>query len=176
MAKRKPFCPQCGKIGSWGLCEDCRGVKEKVKEVKICNRCKHYLHRDKWKPFKNLEFLVEGFRRRGIQIKLKKTTCGPCLKYASGYFESIIQLRTKNYDVQDLLFKVLDKEKTEDRMAFYRLKPRKHGLDVEIGSKRAAKKAIRSLKTFHLKTKQSRVFRGMKGGRRIFYDVFLLYD
>ena len=172
----KPFCPVCGKkMEKWGICQQCqKSLESKKILLRVCLRCKHYLDRGKWKQFDSFESLKKEFDSKGIKVSFKKGLCEPCRRFLSGYYEALIQLRTKNQKVYDLLVKKLEENKSRDRNAFYRMKARKDGMDFEVGRRSSAVKAIRSLSTFHVSVRKEIRVVGVKKGKRIARDVFVV--
>lgn len=156
------------------MCKECKKGGVKTLGVKVCTRCKHYMDRGEWKPYKSLEALEEEYSSRGFRVKFKKVTCDPCSKYASGYYEALIQLRADNKKAVRHIRKKLEELRKKDRYAFYRMNPKKNGVDFEIGSKGATRRVIRSLSTFNLNVKKSSRIAGMKDGKTVTKDVYVL--
>lgn len=90
-----------------------------------------------------------------VKVKVDKTVCSECSKYASGYYEAVIQLRaderspsadeieTADEDLRTRLKKLSQ----ENRMAYISQRAQiKEGIDYYIGSYKAARKLTESLK------------------------------
>jgi 60S ribosomal export protein NMD3 len=90
-----------------------------------------------------------------INVKINKGSCPDCSKYASGYFESVIQIRAdKRFPSNDELQtidKILRKRirslSVKNRMAYVSdISVLKEGVDYYIGSYKAARKLANSIK------------------------------
>jgi nonsense-mediated mRNA decay protein 3 len=90
-----------------------------------------------------------------INVKINKGSCPDCSKYASGYFESVIQIRAdkrfpSNEELQTI-DKILRKRirllSVKNRMAYVSdISVLKEGVDYYIGSYKAARKLANSIK------------------------------
>lgn len=90
-----------------------------------------------------------------VKVKVDKTVCSECSKYASGYYEAVIQLRADDRSLsaeeieaadEDLRTR-LGKLSQENRMAYISQRAQiKEGVDYYIGSYKAARKLTESLK------------------------------
>lgn len=90
-----------------------------------------------------------------VNVKLNRNACPECSKYASGYYEAVLQLRADtrpldNEEIQaaeDIIKRLLDKLSNKNRMAY--LSQRvviKEGVDYYFGSYKAARKISNVLK------------------------------
>ncbi|MEW6011387.1 MAG: 60S ribosomal export protein NMD3 [Euryarchaeota archaeon] len=88
-------------------------------------------------------------------VRLNKTVCPDCSKIASGYYESVIQLRADNRPLyqeeialaDEIIALNLNKLEKKNRMAYITQRtPMKEGMDYYIGSQKAAKKLINKLR------------------------------
>ncbi|BAW30866.1 conserved hypothetical protein [Methanothermobacter sp. MT-2] len=89
------------------------------------------------------------------EVRLKKSACPYCSKYKSGYYESVIQLRADERSLEadeikkaeQLINKTLERLWENDKLAYLAKKsPKKEGVDYYIGSYKAAKKILASLR------------------------------
>lgn len=90
-----------------------------------------------------------------VKVKVDKTVCSECSKYASGYYEAVIQLRADERPLspaeidaadEDLRTR-LEKLSQGNRMAYISQRAQiKEGIDYYIGSYKAARKLTESLK------------------------------
>ncbi len=96
--------------------------------------------------------VVEEYK---INFKLKRSVCPDCSKFASGYFESVIQIRADNRFptqkelelVDEILKTKLASISVNNRMAYVSdVAVLKEGVDYYIGSYKAAKKVAASIK------------------------------
>lgn len=111
-----------------------------------------------------LEFLVkvtgqvlgkEVSQEFQVKVKVDKNVCNECSKYASGYYEAVIQLRAdeRSLSLEEIeiadedLRSHLEKLSMENRMAYISNRAQiKEGIDYYIGSYKAARKLTESLK------------------------------
>ncbi|HTX61104.1 MAG TPA: 60S ribosomal export protein NMD3 [Methanobacterium sp.] len=90
-----------------------------------------------------------------VKVEVNKSVCNECSKYASGYYEAVIQLRADNRvltsveiaSADDILRKRLEKLSQNNRMAYITQRAEiKEGVDYYIGSLKAARKLTDFLK------------------------------
>lgn len=90
-----------------------------------------------------------------VKVKVTKDVCNECSKFASGYFEAVIQLRADERipsqeeieNADDIIKKRIERLLKENRMAYISQKAEiKEGVDYYIGSYKAARKLTESLK------------------------------
>ena len=112
----------------------------------------------------NLEYLVkvigkvldhEVCQEYLVKVKVVKNVCNECSKYASGYYEAVIQLRaddrTPSPDeiktADDILKNQLERLSENNRMAYITQRAEiKEGVDYYIGSYKVARKLTESFK------------------------------
>ena len=96
--------------------------------------------------------VVEEYK---INVKIKKNVCPDCSKFASGYFESVIQIRADNrFPTKEELERIDKMVRTKlgflsqkNRMAYVSdVAVLKEGIDYYIGSYKAAKKVAATIK------------------------------
>lgn len=96
--------------------------------------------------------VVEEYK---INVKIKRSVCPDCSKFASGYFEAVIQIRADNrFPTDEELRKVDDMVRTKlgslsqkNRMAYVSdVAVLKEGVDYYLGSYKAAKKVAATIK------------------------------
>lgn len=90
-----------------------------------------------------------------VTVKMKRSVCPDCSKYASGYYEAVIQLRADKRQLESgekekadsILKKLLQKLVEKNRMAYLvdRVEIRE-GVDYYIGSYKAARSVVNGLK------------------------------
>jgi len=98
------------------------------------------------------KMVVEEYR---INIKIKRSVCPDCSKYASGYFEAVIQIRAHNRFPTDEELKTVDQMvrnkiatlSINNRMAYVSdVAALKEGVDYYLGSYKAARKISAAIK------------------------------
>ncbi len=94
-------------------------------------------------------------REYKLNVKLNRNVCPECSKYASGYFEAVLQLRADDrtlapHEIQrvdELIKRQLEKLSKNNRMAYLSQRLElKEGIDYYFGSYKAARKISNSLK------------------------------
>jgi nonsense-mediated mRNA decay protein 3 len=90
-----------------------------------------------------------------VTVKIKRTVCPDCSKYASGYYEAVIQLRAdkrqldpdEKVKADSILKNLLQKLVEKNRMAYLVDRVEiKEGVDYYIGSYKAARSVVNGLK------------------------------
>ncbi len=90
-----------------------------------------------------------------VNVKIKRTVCPDCSKYASGYYEAVLQLRAdkrqldpdEKVKADSILKNLLEKLVEKNRMAYLVDRVEiKEGLDYYIGSYKAARSVVKGLK------------------------------
>ncbi|MEM2974144.1 MAG: NMD3-related protein [Candidatus Micrarchaeia archaeon] len=117
-----------------------------------------------------VEYSVDGEKTiEEIPIKIHRTLCNDCTKFARGYFESILQLRGDDAWVARMKSKI---EKELLRSTFITKEEEfKYGIDLYVGSTRALREALRNM---GLKAKTSERLHTAKEGRKLYRVTFLL--
>lgn len=81
-----------------------------------------------------------------VTIHMKKIVCPACTRRAGGYYEAVLQLRgAVSDDVLDFIAAQIAKQAETDERAFYTAKELKEGIDLRLGSKKAAEKIAKQL-------------------------------
>ena len=102
---------------------------------------------------KVLEVPIE--REYKINVKLNRNVCPECSKYASGYYEAVLQLRADDRPLEvgeiqatdKIIERLLEKLSRSNRMAYLSQRAElKEGVDYYFGSYKAAKKISNVLK------------------------------
>ncbi|MBI4814061.1 MAG: NMD protein affecting ribosome stability and mRNA decay, partial [Methanobacterium sp.] len=102
---------------------------------------------------KVLGILVQ--REFKVNVKLNRNACPECSKYASGYYEAVLQLRADTRPLEaeeiqtadDIIKRLLDKLSKKNRMAYLSQRVGiKEGVDYYFGSYKAARKISNVLK------------------------------
>jgi nonsense-mediated mRNA decay protein 3 len=122
-----------------------------------------------------LTYFVEtdrGFIPMGvpIRVEIKKELCDFCRKRAGGYFEAIIQLRG-NPRMIEKWRKILER-KLDERTFVASEEELKEGIDMKVGSSKAALSAINELGLRDYKI--SRKLFGLKEGKRVYRTSFAI--
>lgn len=90
-----------------------------------------------------------------VNVKINKSTCIACSKYASGYYEAVIQLRADSRFLSNEEIEVADKcimnklksLSKKDKMAYISQRIAiKEGIDYYVGSYKSARKLVETLK------------------------------
>ncbi|HIH54704.1 hypothetical protein J4399_02830 [Candidatus Woesearchaeota archaeon] len=74
MIKKHKFCPKCGKTITKGIfCKNCSEPDFKFKDIniKICNSCNSYYHRNKWVKFRDINTVIKKVCADSIKAKVK---------------------------------------------------------------------------------------------------------
>jgi len=78
-----------------------------------------------------------------LNFSIKKLSCPKCSKEAGGYYESIVQLRAENRDLDEdeietameILGDVLEKEKGNEKAFVSKIERKKEGVNIYLGSR-----------------------------------------
>ena len=109
--------------------------------------------------------------------------CDACMRLSSQYHEAIIQLRAKDGKKKKLkailpkLIGFVEASHSKDSLAAVTdVSEKREGFDLKVGSKKAAQKAARQMKTkFNAETKSSSVLNGVdKSGNEKYRFTFLV--
>jgi len=99
--------------------------------------------------------------RRRFLLKMNNSTCDECSRETSGYYEAIVQIRGKNAGKwSERIMRGLRR-----RTFVSRYMPLDEGIDIYVGSKKAAAEVLGLLK---LKPRISEKLYGVKDGRRVY--------
>ncbi|HIQ49640.1 MAG TPA: hypothetical protein EYH56_00430 [Nanoarchaeota archaeon] len=177
----KKFCYKCGKITDDledGLCKECKEIITKTVELTICSKCGKIKEGKVWKN-KTIENAIKdklnaididfekniAKTRRGeikFEVKIKKEICIHCSRFASGYYESVLQLR--NFSSQDIqrIFSLIKEN--------FRIEENKHGIDIYLMRKPLAEKIARKIKRIfkNVEIKKSFELVTVKDGKRVY--------
>ncbi len=124
---------------------------------------------------KEVENLI--IEEKDVEIKIKQIICKYCNMMQTGYKQAIIQLRSKNNEeFLKIIEEVIEKERKFDNLSFIsKIEESKNGIDLYIGSKKAAYKAINEIKKYYkINIKVSKKLVGIKSGKRIFLDTIAI--
>ncbi len=184
------LCPKCGKAYSAGWKERDEALFETIS--------KNFSHDPEFhiSSFEIEErnensgvILIEGeFRGERIsytlpfELRQKFETCERCSRIAGGYFESIIQLRAENRDIEreeiERAKRLIDEaiEKSNHSLAFIsKIVERREGVDYYLGDRNLAKKVAKRIEEeLGGKLTESKKLSGRKDGRdvyRITYSI-----
>lgn len=177
----KKFCYRCGKVTDdleEGLCKDCRGMITKTVEITICAKCGKIKEGKVWKS-KQIESAIKdkldareidlekniAKTRKGeirFETKIKKEICTRCSRFASGYYESVLQLRNFSTEEIQRIFSIINEE--------FRIEENKHGIDIYLMRKPLAEKIARKIKRIfkNIEIKKSFELVTVKDGKRVY--------
>jgi len=141
-------------------------IKKLIKLKKIGNKyhveiiCRGYIY-----PCKK----IKG-ERKNIVVKIKTVKCDRCKKLSGGYYESVLQLRTKK--------DFLEKTKFLDhyRNSISNIEKIKEGYDIFLLEKGVAKKIANEFKLLGLKIKITNKLFGVRKGKRIYRVYYSIKD
>lgn len=177
----KKFCYKCGKKTDnleEGLCKDCR--KEKIKKIEIilCAKCNKIKEGKVWKEkslenaikkrlkAKNIDFEknIAETKKGKIKFKalVKKEICTKCSRFASGYYEAVLQLRNFSKEEIQKIFSIIPEE--------FRVEETKYGIDVYLMRKPLGEKIVRKIKRIfkNIEIKKSFELVTVKDGKRVY--------
>jgi nonsense-mediated mRNA decay protein 3 len=89
-----------------------------------------------------------------VDLHIKRDVCERCSRISGGYYEGVIQIRAEGrvpeerelIAATDIANRVVERERIDDRMAFIsRVERKKEGLDIYVGTTRAAKQLSRTI-------------------------------
>ncbi len=178
----RKFCYKCGKLTEDlenGLCEECRKKEKKVKvTVRVCAKCNRVKEGKVWKDKSVEDFVKKRLKAKeidfdehvaktpkgivGFEIEIKKEICATCSKIASGYYESVMQLRGFSHaEIEKILSKIKEPFFTKNT---------KHGVDVYFLRKPLAEKIARKIKKMfkNIEMKKSFELVTVKDGQRVY--------
>ncbi len=170
----KKFCPLCGKETDRlidKLCDECHSKKPvrketKKKKVYFCVRCERIKQGNVWvhKPVEENMLVV-------------KDVCQACSRISGMYYEAIIQIRgNKKEKVKSFVEKKINELSKKDELSFIsKIEEKKKGLDIYVGSKKAAKSILKEAKKlYNLETKESYTLIGERKGKKLYRVTILL--
>ena len=133
------------------------------------------------KVYLSLKFDFNGIQKseeHEVEIKEQVKTCQYCAMAGTRYYNAILQIRGPKEIIGEALKEVIKRvaEMKSDNLAFISdIKKMKRGADVYIGSKVAARKASRALKSrFNAKLRITREMGGKKLGKQVYRDTILI--
>ncbi len=125
---------------------------------------------------------IEGNKlclKRELEIPLKKTQCPVCSRIHGEYWEAKIQIRgprdKQEIALSDIKSLIGSISKKDVRAKIFRIKYRKEGVDVFLGSKKIAKDLVKRLRSkFHAEIKRTRKLTGedVYKGKRIYKETY----
>ncbi len=169
-------------------------------EVKQCSRCKRYWVEGEWtRSFERLRRWIgkkvkgsytrveplleedkvvvfftsdegeEFSRTYPVKFSVKRVMCEECSRIAGGYFEAIIQVRGERRAVERLAKELV--KRLREKTFISKVEEKKEGVDIYVGSSKAAYDVITSLGMTY---KISKTLHGMKEGKRLYRTTFAL--
>ena len=114
---------------------------------------------------------------KDVFVFLSRQACTVCGKRRAGYYEAIIQIRgAKNKEVLELVQSELEIMFVDDESSYVsRVEEKKEGIDVYVGAKIPARKAIeKAKKIYNVETKRSYKLAGTKNGKPVSRETMLL--
>jgi len=187
-----PTCRDCFLDGKWGQTEIIDAVTRTIENALSINEAKSAIYVDVREQDKNLikthvivERSADGktfIDEYEVDLRIKRETCDRCSRIAGGYYEGVVQVRADGRTPEehelmtaaDIAYRVLERERNNDRMAFLsRVERKKEGLDIYVGTTRAAKKLSRSI-TEELggSFRESPKLVGKKDGKNVYRVAF----
>ena len=159
-----PTCRDCFLDSKWEQIEIIDAVTRTVENALNINTAKSAIYVDVREQDKNLiktyiiversaggKIFIDEFE---LDLRIKRETCDRCSRIAGGYYEGVVQIRADGrvpeehelVTAADIAHRVLERERNSDRMAFLsRVERKKEGLNIYVGTTRAAKKMSRSI-------------------------------
>lgn len=110
------------------------------------------------------------------EIHIGFGVCDECSRQIGGYYESIIQIRGDKNFVEKITTRVVQFVESSNmpRAFITKIEKTRGGKDIYLGSKSIGKKFIKSLDKKQYILKRSSSFYGVKDGKKITRDVFLI--
>jgi NMD protein affecting ribosome stability and mRNA decay len=164
------FCERMNVLGQYK-----KASKESLAEELTSLLKKHVtvIDFDKKKASLNVVCTVDGNKakfRYDINLKWKFKTCQQCDRKKSGYFEAVIQLRGDKFLIKQMLYSI--EGFVNANGAFVTKKEDiNEGYDVYISDKKVANEFFAAYK---LKPKRSYTLHGMKKGKELYRNFYLL--
>lgn len=130
----------------------------------------------------NLVLRVDDSEKKEEKISelvVKKITCRSCSMKLVGYYQSILQIRAPQNQIDEILEEVedqIDLMSKYNNMAFIsKIGKKPEGVDLYIGSKSVAMEIAKNLKNkFGANIKISRKLSGSISGKRVYRDTILV--
>jgi 60S ribosomal export protein NMD3 len=160
-------CPTCLDYflnGKWAQNEIIDAITRTIENALCINAEKSALYVDVREQDKGLirtRVIVEGnvdgktlIDEFDVDLHVKRETCERCSRIAGGYYEGLVQIRADGrvpeehelIAAAEIAHRVVERERTNDRKAFLsRAERKKEGLDIYVGTTRAAKQLSRSI-------------------------------
>lgn len=115
-------------------------------------------------------------RESSIKLKIRKKYCNPCRLRLSGYYEAVLQIRKVDKKKLEMIYEMIERSRKRNKFAFISKEVKlKNGLDIYVGSKGVARKIARICrKNFGAEVKVSRKFYGIKDGKKVYRESFLV--
>lgn len=122
---------------------------------------------------------AEKSEEKALNLIVRTILCKPCSMKASGYFQSMLQVRAPEKLLNVLQTEIenqIDFFNNFDRLSFISsIEPTKNGFDVYIGSKSAARRISKNLKNkYNANIKISRKLSGSISGKKVYRDTILI--
>ena len=160
-------CPTCLDYflnGKWAQNEIIDAVTRTIENALSINAAKSAFYVDVREQDKSLirtRVIVEGnvdgktlIDEFDVDMHIKRETCERCSRIAGGYYEGLVQIRAdgrfpEEHELMaaaDIAHRVVERERKNDRKSFLsRAERKKEGLDIYVGTTRAAKQLSRSI-------------------------------
>ncbi len=190
-------CPTCLDYflnGKWARNEIIDAVTQTIENALCINAAKRAIYVDVRDQDKNLirtRVIVEGtvdgktlIDEFDVDLHIRRETCQRCSRIAGGYYEGLVQIRAdarvpEEHELiaaADIAYRVVERERQNDRKSFFsRAERKKEGLDIYVGTTRAAKQLSRSI-TEELggSFRESPKLVGKKDGKNVYRVAFSL--
>jgi len=122
---------------------------------------------------------IEKSEEKSISLLLKYITCELCSIKAGRYYNSIIQIRSKNPEriFRGIEKKMHDINKSDPYAFISKIEKIPHGYDIYIGSKSAASRVANYIKSkYNVKIKITRKLSGSISGKKSYKDTILISE
>lgn len=122
---------------------------------------------------------LEKTEEKISELIVKKITCKSCSMKSVGYYQSILQIRAPQIQIDEILEEVenqINLLNKYDNLAFIsKIDKKTEGIDVYIGSKSVAMQIAKNLKNrFSANIKISRKLSGSISGKKVYRDTILV--
>ncbi|MCD6367703.1 MAG: 60S ribosomal export protein NMD3 [Candidatus Aenigmarchaeota archaeon] len=173
-------CKICGraKIKKWEKIDIDDAIKRliktngKLEKIKIEKEWKNKKLLVKIKASGFLNEKVKKSETKEIEITIEEKLCDTCGKIVGGYYESVIQLRSKDKNKLEKTLRDIENIVYNNNGFIVKILKNKNGVDVYITPKSLLNKISRSIKYNEIKTSYTLV--GMKDGKNLYRSTMLL--
>lgn len=119
---------------------------------------------------------IEVEKADRVSVNPREVLCGDCKKAGSGYYEAVVQVRSEDADMDEILDScadILEKDKKESEVVGF--EKRKNGLDLRVRSSSAAKGLAKKLaEKYGAERKDSKTLKGLDEGKKVYRSTYLV--